>query len=120
MTWYPGHRAYMVRDRPPAATVAGDIPHCNLLGRAGARHRPVRRLLGVRGAVPSSLVTLGRGCCGPQLLSKSAIQSRGQAQTVQAGLHAEKSLDLDLRNLAQPARLREGRNALGLDRTERR
>ena len=25
--------------------------------------------------------------------------------------HAKKSLDLDLRNLAQPARLREGRNA---------
>ena len=28
------------------------------------------------------------------------------------GLHAKKSLDLDLRNLAQPARLREGLNAL--------
>ena len=28
------------------------------------------------------------------------------------GLHAEKSPDLDLRNLAQPARLREGLNAL--------
>ena len=27
-------------------------------------------------------------------------------------LHSEKSLDLDLRNLAQLARLREGRNAL--------
>ena len=28
------------------------------------------------------------------------------------GLLLKKSLDLDLRNLAQPARLREGRNAL--------
>ena len=98
--------AYSARSMLFASSASNDCECTNALAHNWRAYRLFRLKISLvrRQFVHSCVHSWGRGGVGGT--------ANGPKVCHRPGLHAKKSLDLDSRNLAQPARLREGRNAL--------